>query len=121
MHILDKGTRGKVLGLRVRCSKDGCDWEGELGDLERHLSSGNCKASEHDESLQLKFENFQRQLTQQYRQLQQQLQQQLARQESKIKLLQQCVKGNDYLKTRNISGHWVYLITGLDYLTGPLD
>ena len=28
-----------MLGLRVRCSKDGCDWEGELGDLERHLSN----------------------------------------------------------------------------------
>ena len=39
MHFLDKGTRGKVLGLRVRCSKDGCDWEGELGDLERHFSN----------------------------------------------------------------------------------
>ena len=38
MHFLDKRTRGKVLGLRVRCSKDGCDWEGEFGDLERHLS-----------------------------------------------------------------------------------
>ena len=41
MHFIDKGTRGKVLGLRVRCSKDGCDWEGdpELGDLEKHLSN----------------------------------------------------------------------------------
>ena len=39
MHFLDKATRGKILGLRVRCSKDGCDWEGELGDLERHLSN----------------------------------------------------------------------------------
>ena len=38
MHFLDKRTRGKVLGLRVRCNKDGCDWEGEFGDLERHLS-----------------------------------------------------------------------------------
>ena len=38
MHFLDKGTRGKVLGLRVRCSNDGCGWEGELGDRERHLS-----------------------------------------------------------------------------------
>ena len=27
-----------MLGLRVRCSKDGCDWEGELGDLKRHLA-----------------------------------------------------------------------------------
>ena len=36
--MLDKRTRGRVLGLRVRCNKDGCDWEGELGDLEKHLS-----------------------------------------------------------------------------------
>ena len=36
--MLDKRTRGKVLGLRVRCRKDGCDWKGELGDLERHVS-----------------------------------------------------------------------------------
>ena len=36
--MLDKRTRGRVLGLRVRCSKDGCDWEGELGDLVKHLS-----------------------------------------------------------------------------------
>ena len=39
MHFLDKRTRGKILELKVRCSKDGCDWEGELGDLERHLSN----------------------------------------------------------------------------------
>ena len=30
-----------MLGLRVQCSKDGCDWEGELGELKRHLSD-NC-------------------------------------------------------------------------------
>ena len=29
----------QILGRRVQCSKDGCDWEGELGDLERHISS----------------------------------------------------------------------------------
>ena len=96
MHILDKATRGKVLGLRVRCSKDGCNWKGELGNLESHLSSDNClqvKVCGHDESLQLQLENFQRQLTQKYRQLQQQLQQQLVQQENKIKALQQNIKG----------------------------
>ena len=37
--VLDKKTRGKILGLRVQCSKDGCVWEGELGKLERHIAS----------------------------------------------------------------------------------
>ena len=35
--MLDKRTIRNIQGLRVRCSKDGCDWEGELRDLERHL------------------------------------------------------------------------------------
>lgn len=33
---MDKSIRGKILGLRVHCSENGCDWEGELGDLKQH-------------------------------------------------------------------------------------
>ena len=106
MHFLDKRTRGKVLGLRVRCSKDGCDWEGEVGDLERHLSN-KCLYVEEvcphgcgqlyprlllqthqlDECpqrpLHLQLESVQRQLTQKYELLQQQLLERLEQQEKK--------------------------------------
>ena len=104
--MLDKATRGKVLGLRVQCSKDGCDWEGELGDLERHLSNKcfyveevcrhGCGQSyprhllqshQTDECpqrpLQLQLETVQRQLTQNYELLQQQLLERLEQQEKK--------------------------------------
>ena len=42
MSLLDKRMRGKILGLRVKCIKDGCHWEGELGDYERKHSPNNC-------------------------------------------------------------------------------
>ena len=99
----------------MRCSKDGCDWEGELGDLERHLSNKCLYAEEvcphgcgqsylrylvqkhlhacpkQQPSLQL--ETVQRQLTQKYELLQQQLLKRLEQQEKKheeeIKKLQQ--------------------------------
>ena len=85
-----------LLSLRVRCSKDGCDWEGELGDLERHLSD-NClyvkevcphgcghlyprhllQTHQLDDCpqrpLHLQFESVERRLTQKYELLQQQL------------------------------------------------
>ena len=107
MHFLDKRTRGKVLGLRVRCSKDGCDWGGgELGDLERHLSNKclyvkevcpyGCgqlyprhllQTHQLDECPQrpllLQLESVQRQLTQKYELLQQQLLERLEQQEKK--------------------------------------
>ena len=113
MHFLDKRTRGKVLGLRVRCSKDGCDWEGELGDLERHLSNKCLYAEEvcphgcgqsyirylvkahlcPQQPLSLQLESAERQFTQKYELLQQQLQEHLEQQEKKhekeIKELQQ--------------------------------
>ena len=80
----------------MQCSKDGCEWEGELGDLERHLSNKclyveevcphGCgqiytrhllKAHQLDECpqrpLHLQVETVQRQLTQKYELLQQQL------------------------------------------------
>ena len=104
--MLDKKTRGKVLGLRVRCSKDGCDWEGELGDLERHLSNKclyvkevcphGCGQSyprhllqthQTDECpqrpLHLQLETVQRRFTQKYELLQQQLLEHLEQQEKK--------------------------------------
>ena len=114
MHFLDKRTRGKILGLRVRCtcSKDGCDWEGELGDLERHLSNKclyveevcphKCGQSyprhllsthQLDECpqrpLEVKLEALQRQLTQKYELLQQQLLEQEKKHEKDKKELQQ--------------------------------
>ena len=116
MHFLDKRTRDKVLGLKVRCSKDGCDWEGELGDLERHLPN-KClyvrKVCPHgcgqsypchflqkhqlDECpqrpLHFQLESVERRLTQKYKLLQQQLLERLEQQENKheeeIKELQQ--------------------------------
>ena len=104
--MLDKRTRGKVLGLRVQCSKDGCDWEGEFGDLERHLSNKclyvekvcphGCGQSyprhllqshQTDECpqrpLHLQLESVQRRLTQKYELLQQQLLKHLEQQEKK--------------------------------------
>ena len=96
MHFLDKRTRGKILGLRVRCSEDGCDWEGELGDLERHLSNKCLYVEEvcphgcgqsyprhllqthqlnecSQQPLEVKLEALQKQLTQKYEMLQEQL------------------------------------------------
>ena len=110
--MLDKRRRSKVLGLRVRCSKDGCDWEGELRDLERHFSneclyveeacSHGCGQSyprhlrqthQLDECpqrpLQLQLESVKRQLTQKHKLLQQQLLECLEQQER----LQQKLKG----------------------------
>ena len=109
MHFLDKGTRGKVLGLRVRCSKDGCDWEGELGDMERHLSNKclyveevcphGCGQSYPRHLLQIhqlgecpqrpQLESVERQLTQKYELLQQQLLECLEQQKKKHEELQQ--------------------------------
>ena len=45
--MLDKKTRGIVLGLKVRCemSEIGCAWIGELGDLHKHLEQ-NCLYTE---------------------------------------------------------------------------
>ena len=39
--LLDKGFQAQVMKLKVRCeySKDGCKWEGELGDLQSHLNA----------------------------------------------------------------------------------
>ena len=94
--MLNKRTRGRVLGLRVRCTKDGCDWEGELGDLEKHLSKKclyveevcphGCGQSfprhllqthQQDECpqrpLDVQLGSLQRQFSQKYEQLQQQL------------------------------------------------
>ena len=47
--MLNKKTRGEVLGLKVRCvnSSVGCDWTGELGDQQRHLA-GNCEYLEEE-------------------------------------------------------------------------
>ena len=36
--ILDKRTRGELLGQRVRCENRECKWKGELLDLEKHIS-----------------------------------------------------------------------------------
>ena len=47
--MLDKKTRGMVLGLKVRCemSEVGCAWIGELGDLPRHLEQ-QCLYTENE-------------------------------------------------------------------------
>ena len=110
--MLDKRTICNIQGLRVRCSKDGCDWEGELGDLERHLSNKclyveevcphGCGQSyprhilqshQLDECpqrhVQHKLESVQRRLTQKYELLQQQLLEHLEQQEKKCDELQQ--------------------------------
>ena len=41
----DKYFRRKVLSLKVRCphKAEGCEWEGELGSLEYHLSANSCE------------------------------------------------------------------------------
>ena len=96
----------------MRCSKDGCDWEGEFGDLERHLANKclyvkevcphGCgqlyprhllQTHQLDECpqrpLQLQLESVERQLTQKYELLQQQLLEHLEQQEKKHEELQQ--------------------------------
>ena len=47
--MLNKKTRGEILGLKVRCVNNdvGCDWTGELGDQQRHLA-GNCEYLEEE-------------------------------------------------------------------------
>ena len=110
--MLDKRTIRNIQGLRVRCSKDGCDWEGELCDLERHLSNKclyveevcphGCGQSyprhllqshQLDEcpqrSLHIQLETVERRLTQKYELLQQQLLERLEQQEKKCDELQQ--------------------------------
>ena len=116
--MLDQNTSGKVLGLRVRCNKDGCDWEGELGDLKTHLSEKclymkevcphGCgqlyprhllQLHQLDECpqrpLYLQLETVKRQLTQQNVLLQQQLQQQLTKHEEDRRELQQQVTNHE--------------------------
>ncbi len=41
VHILDKPVQREINQLKVRCShhKEGCEWVGELGDLQTHLDS----------------------------------------------------------------------------------
>ena len=47
--VLDKSVKRKVFSLKVRCphKADGCEWEGELGSLQQHLSTnsfaGECR------------------------------------------------------------------------------
>ena len=43
--IKDKYHRRKVMSLKVRCphKAEGCEWEGELGSLEQHLSTNSCE------------------------------------------------------------------------------
>ena len=99
----------------MRCSKEGCDWEGELGDLERHLSnkclyaelvcSYGCgqlyprhllQSHQLDECpqrhVQHKLEAIQiqvQQLVEQTKKDKRELQQQLAQQEKELEMLQQ--------------------------------
>ena len=40
-RVLDKRTRGTVLGLRVQCENRDCYWTGQLIDLRSHIS-GKC-------------------------------------------------------------------------------
>ena len=43
--VKDKYHRRKVMSLKVRCphKAEGCEWEGELGSLEYHLSTNSCE------------------------------------------------------------------------------
>ena len=43
--IKDKYYRRKVMSLKVRCphKAESCEWEGELGSLEQHLSTNSCE------------------------------------------------------------------------------
>ena len=42
-HVIHKGLRSEINQLKIRCSNhgEGCQWIGELGDLEKHLESDN--------------------------------------------------------------------------------
>ena len=42
-HVIDKGVKSEINQLKIRCSNhgEGCQWTGEMGDLEKHLESAN--------------------------------------------------------------------------------
>ena len=110
--MLDKKTTRNIRGLRAQCGKDGCNWEGKFGDLERHLSK-DCLYTEDtcpcgcghsyprhllqkhqlDEcpqrQLQIQLETVETQFAQKYELLQQQLLERLEQQQMKYQELQQ--------------------------------
>ena len=40
-HVIHKGMRSEISQLKIKCTKlsEGCEWRGELGELETHLES----------------------------------------------------------------------------------
>ena len=39
--MINKGVRSEISQLKIKCTNhsEGCEWSGELGDLESHLES----------------------------------------------------------------------------------